>query len=412
MKVLLINAEHALLGGAHTVYFSMSDMLTNAGHKVIFFAMHCSNELPCAQSPYFAKTNSRKNVLRYVKNSFYNSNAANCLQKLIDDEHPDIAHVHLMWGSLSPSILVVLKENNIPIIHTVHDYAMICSRVTLKSKDGAVCEKCSGGHYCQSIKTRCYNGSLLKSIVATTEFSQRNKRHHPVSLIDHFNFVSQFCCDKHKEMDGRFKCAQTSVIYNVPSEDVVNLSKGGLRDTYESYYLYYGRLSYEKGLDTLITSFLDKPHLKLKIIGTGPLEERLKARCDGHADNIEFLGFKKGVELYELVKNAKFVCVPSEWYENCPMTIIEGFTLAVPVIGARIGGIPELVAEGENGFLFDSGSLDSLNEAITKSESLLEADYMRMKNNALNISRSRFNRDKYVDNLLEVYQKTIKEYKK
>ena len=157
---------------------------------------------------------------------------------------------------------------------------------------------------------------------------------------------------------------------------------------------------------------MDKPHLKLKIIGTGPLEERLKARCDGHADNIEFLGFKKGVELYELVKNAKFVCVPSEWYENCPMTIIEGFTLAVPVIGARIGGIPELVAEGENGFLFDSGSLDSLNEAITKSESLLEADYMRMKNNALNISRSRFNRDKYVDNLLEVYQKTIEEYKK
>ena len=411
MKVLLINTEHALLGGAHTVYLNTAEMLKKAGVEVVFFAMHSSKELPCEQSGFFAKANNRKNVFQYVKNSFYNSDAAKCLQRLLDAEHPDIAHVHLMWGNLSPSILDVLKKNHIPVVHTVHDYAMICARATLKANDGSVCEKCKGGGFCQSIKTRCLNGSLVKSVVATTEMSRRYKKHHPADFIDHFHFVSHFCADKHTEMDSRFTNVPQTVLYNVPDNLVVKMSDGVKNETYTNYYLYYGRLAYEKGIKTLIGAVGQMRSVHLKIVGTGSLEESLKDSCSNNGiNNVEFLGFKKGEELYEIVQNAKFVCVPSEWYENNPMTIIEAYTLGTPVIAAKIGGIPEIVDDGKTGFLFESASVKSLVNSLKRSEELSREDYNQMKIAAKEFANFKFEREKYVERLLGIYSETINDY--
>lgn len=411
MKVLLINTEHALLGGAHTVYLNTAEMLKKAGVEVVFFAMHSSKELPCEQSGFFAKANNRKNVFQYVKNSFYNSDAAKCLQRLLDAEHPDIAHVHLMWGNLSPSILDVLKKNHIPVVHTVHDYAMICARATLKANDGSVCEKCKGGRFCESIKTRCHNGSFMKSIVATMEMSHRYKKHHPVDLINHFVFVTNFCANKHCELDGRFDNASKSVLYNVPDEEVVRLSNDDLTDSFDGGYLYYGRLAYEKGLWTLISAFAERKNLKLKVVGTGPLSDMLVERCKKEKiNNVEFLGFKSGEELYRIVQNAKFVCAPSEWYENGPMTVIEGATLGTPSIGARIGAIPELIKDGETGFLFESASVDSLVDTLNRSEELTREKYYQMKMAAKEYAHTKFEREKYVERLCNIYMQTINEY--
>lgn len=410
MKILLINSEHGLLGGAHTVYFNIAEMLRERGHDVIFFAMHSNNELPCPQADFFSKKSNKNNKLLYLCNAFYNKNAGRKLEKLIEKEHPEIAHIHLMWRSLSPSILDVLKRNHVPVVHTVHDYSMICSHVTLRSTNGGyVCEKCAGGHYLQSIKTRCYNGSIVKSFLTAVEMYSRNRFHHPANLIDHFNFVSNFCAEKHKEMDNKFQNVHCSVIYNVPDSKVVAISEKGIANTYNSYYLYYGRLAYEKGLNTLVSAFIALPNLRLKIVGTGPMEQPLKEKCSDKINNIEFLGFKKGEELYELVRNARYVCVPSEWYENCPMTVIEGFTLGTPVIGARIGGIPELVNDSKNGFLFESGKLNSLIDTIKKSNAISEEEYKSMKKNAFLMAHVRFNREKYIDQILEIYKQTIQE---
>ena len=411
MKVLLINSEHAPMGGAHTVYLNTADMLTKAGFEVICFAMHSSKELPCEHSSYFAAANVRSNTLQYTKNSFYNKDAAHRLQELIDYEHPDIAHIHLMWGCLAPSILVVLKKNRIPVIHTVHDYAMICSKVTLKANDGSVCERCKGGHFIQSIKTRCHGGSLVRSVVTGAEIYFRNKCYHPVDYIDLFHYVSFFCAEKHKEMDNRFVNAKQFVLYNVPDEKVKKIAEEAMPNTNRSYYLFYGRLAYEKGISTLIDAFSEYKDIKLKIVGTGPLETQLKEKCrSGNYHNIEFLGFKTGIELYKIVQYAKFVCVPSEWYENNPMTIIEAYTLGTPVIASRIGGIPEIVKQWETGFLFESGKKKDLIQVIQRSESLEPEQYRKMKFKAKEYAHNNFERDSYVQRLIEIYNNTINHY--
>lgn len=408
MKVLLINSEHKISGGAHVVYLNTAKLLVSQGHEVYFFAAHSDNEIKCEQSVFFAPKIDQRSKMNYIRNRFYNINAANNLQKLIDSVKPDIAHAHLMWGTLAPSILDVLKKNNIPVVHSVHDYAMICSLATLRSTYGGVCERCSRGHYLGSVITKCHRGSFLRSLIATTEIFERNKKHHPVDLISHFIFVSKFCSEKHCEMDNRFDFAEKSVLYNIPNDVVNEMAKKQMPETYNSYYLYYGRLSYEKGVETLIKAFVDFPELKLKIVGSGPLEERLKLLSKGHkANNIEFLGFKTGNDLFDIVAHSKFVCVPSEWYENNPMTIVEPYTLGVPVIAANIGGIPEIVDNKKTGLLFKSGSVESLREAIINSINMSREEYNQVKQFAKDFSCKHFEQGKYIEKLLEIYNSAI-----
>ena len=408
MKVLLINIEHSYGGGANTVYLNIGEMLRRHGVGVVFFALHSTNELRCEQSSFFGKGISQENPISYLYNRFYNRDAAISLQRLIDAEHPDVASIHLMFGGLAPSILKVLKQNKIPIVHTVHDYAMICSKVTLRGAQGEICEKCKGGDYFQGVISKCHHGSFVRSLLATLEIQYHNKRYHPTHYIDHFLFVSHFCANKHEEMDCRFTDVSKSVLYNVPDERVVKLARETVLDTYRGYYLYYGRLSYEKGLHTLIKAFVERPQLKLKIVGTGPLEQQLKDYCrDLGSKNIEFLGFKTGYDLYRIVQEAKFVCVPSEWYENNPMTIIESYTLSTPVIAARIGGIPEIVNDKETGFLFNPGQVDDLLKVLDASVSLLESDYCVMKRVAADFSSLTFDRKNYIDRILNIFKRVI-----
>lgn len=405
----MINSGHYLGGGAHTVYFSNAAMLRDVGVEVCFFAQHNNKELSCEQSDFFPEEIPQNKRLKYIRNRFYNKEAAQCLQRLLDKEHPDIAHVHLMWGTIAPSILEVLKNNKIPVVHTVHDYAMICSLATLRSTTGGVCERCSGGRFYESVKTKCHRNNWMRSIIASAEIASRNKRHHPVDLISHFLFVSHFCEEKHCEMDNRFLAAKRSVLYNIPNSKVIELSKDNMPDTYNGYYLYYGRLSYEKGVNTLISAFIENSQLTLKIVGTGPLEANFKERCEkAGVGNIEFLGFKTGEELYRIVQGAKYVCVPSEWYENNPMTIVEAYTLGTPVIAARIGGIPEIVEENDTGYLFDSGSVEQLCSVLNKSVKVTGEDYNQMKKNAQKFSEEKFEPQKYIDKLLTIYQETLK----
>lgn len=428
MKVLLINSEHTRAGGAYTVYLNTGEMLRKAGVEVVYFALHSDNELPCEQADFFAKPVSQSSPLKYVIKRFYNRDAARCLQRLIDAEHPDVAQAHLIWGSLAPSVLEVLRKNQIPVVHTVHDFAMVCSKVVLKGTDGNVCEKCAGGHACQSIKTRCHNGSYIRSLIATAEFKFRNRFHHPVELIDHFMFVSKFCLDKHCEMDKRFKDASKSVVYNVPNEDFEKLGEGVMPDTFNSYFLYYGRLSFEKGLNTLLEVFSRHPELTLKVVGTGPLEKELKEKyarpriasgatedCASGSiaaggkcyENIQFLGYHSGGALAELVRSARYVCVPSEWYENNPMTIVESYTLGTPVIAAQIGGIPEIVDEEVTGYLFKSGAQEELESALQKSMALTAPEYRQMKVAASAFSHNKFARSTYVERLMEIFNSVL-----
>ena len=389
------------------VYFNTASLLRNAGYEVVFFSKRKEENLPCEQEEFFVE---KAGKIEQISNYFYHKKAALQLEKLIAIEKPDIAHVHLIWGGLSPSVLEVLKKHRIPIVHTAHDYRMVCPAYLLKDKDGRFCERCRDGKFYNCAVHRCSKGKIIESLFMTGEMYYRNHNFHPVDFIDGFIFVSNFSKNKHIEFDNRFKNVKTTVLYNCPGENVSE-SLDLHQDTFGSYYLFYGRLSEEKGIHTLLNAFEKFPQLSLKIVGTGPLEMKLMTIVqEKRLSNVELLGYKTGKELFDLVSKAKYVCVPSECYENNPMTIVEAYSLAIPVIGAAIGGISEVVNDGQTGFLFNSGDIDSLVNAIGKTSSLDKSDYMLQKNDAYQFACDNFSRESHLKNLTSYYNEIINNY--
>ena len=404
MKILLINNRHFRGGGADAVYFNTAKLLMDAGHQVVFFSQLDELNDPCEQELFFP---GRGGKLSQIKHYFYNREAANKLEKLLVAEQPDVAHAHLFWGGLSSSIISVIHHFGIPLVHTAHDYRMVCPSYLLKDGDGKFCERCKGGKFYNCALHRCSKGSFIESILMSLEMYYRNIINHPAKAIDGILFVSQFSYNKHIEFDPLFRIANTSIIYNCPGEGV-NKSLNLSFNTYESYYLYYGRLSVEKGVLSLIKAFERYPLLKLIIVGTGPIETQLMAYCkEKKLSNVLFVGYKNGKDLYDTVARAKYVCVPSECYENNPMTIVEAYSLSIPVIGASIGGISEIIRDGKTGFVFESGNLNSLTSAIDKSNSIVKEDFLDLKNNAYEFAKDNFSREKHLEKLLSFYKKTI-----
>lgn len=416
MKVLLIDNFLYRRGGAEVVFLNTGELLKAKGHEVVYFSQEWKENLPCDDAKYFPKgidTQSQGilNKLKGVGNYFYNKDAADKLEELIKVEQPDIAHVHLFWGGISGSIFKVLRRYNIPIVHTAHDYRLVCPGYAFKNGRNEICEKCAGKNFLHCISNRCSKGSLLMSTLMCMEMYYRNCFMNPLDNIDSFMFVSDFSYKKHLQYAPKYKEKHCVTMYNFQDAEVLEQVSKDL-NTYNGYYLFYGRLSYEKGIQTLITVFSELPKLKLKIVGTGPLEDELKQLCrDKEVSNIEFLGYKTGEELFGIIKNAKFVCVPSECYENNPMTIIESYTLRTPVVGSALGGIVEIIEEGETGYKFQSGNTVDLKRAIDKAEALNEEEYSKMKDRAERFAEKNFSKDVYYAKLMELYRHTIENYK-
>lgn len=397
MRILLINNCLWRRGGSESVCFGTADMLLKAGHHVAILGLEDEKNILTDYSEYVVKRNGSLNgIVSY----FSNSEAAQVIEEVIKKEKPDIAHAHLIWGGVTASIIPVLHRYGVPIVHTVHDYRMVCPAYTFRNGKGEVCEQCYKGHYLSCIRNKCGKGSLLQSLLMTWEMKYRNHKWHPAKVMDGIIYVSHFAKLKHEEKDSLFKHSKNVVLYNIT--EVGN--KYPPLDKDSGYYLYYGRLSGEKGVPTLVEAFAHHPELKLKIVGTGPIENELKQK---QYSNIEFLGYKTGEELYNYVRHARFVCVPSEWYENNPMTIVESYSMGVPVIGAKIGGIPEIIEDGKTGFLFEHGDMKSLNDALMKSVEVSDEKYAAMKKNAVCFAENNFNSNTYVERLMSFYEDVI-----
>lgn len=395
MKILLINNFHYRKGGSETVYFNTGRLLEEHGHKVVWFSFRDEANLPCGQSGHFVEKSS--STLGLMKDYFYNTKVRKALERLLEEEKPDIAHVHLIWGGMTPAIFDALRKYGVPLVHTVHDYRMVCPAYTFRNGKGEICEKCHKGNYLPCISNRCSKGSLLQSVMMAAEMYTRGLFHNPVKNIDGFIFVSRFCEGKHIEHNRAFGDARRIVLYNsVKVAAPESVTRG-------DYFLYYGRLSYEKGVEDLIRVFSRTGSPKLKIVGTGPMEESLRKLAEG-ACNIEFVGYRSGEPLFDLVRGCSFVIVPSRWYENNPMTIVEAYAFGKPVIGARIGGITEILEDTGCGFIYPSGDLDALSEAVEKACSLSDSDYHTLSGNSRSFYDEHFSERNYYERLEAFYE--------
>lgn len=402
MKILLINNFHYRKGGSEVVYFNIADLLQQYGHEIIFFSCVDEKNEPCRQQEFFIRPNNKLSKLKGAIRYFYNTVAKHNIEKLILAEKPDIAHIHLFWGGISPSILSVLHKYDIPVVHTVHDYRMICPAYTFRTPNGTICEECQGVHFYKCIKHRCSKGSLAQSVLMAAEMYERNVFFNPTKKIDGFIFVSEFSRTKHIEYAPAFSEVASTVIYNTskqPADEFMNHFK-------RKYFLYFGRLSPEKGVETLINAIKELPDTRLTIVGTGREEPKLRELAEGF-NNIEFMGYKQGDDLKRIIADASFIIVPSEWYENNPMTVIEGYMQGIPVIGSAIGGIPEIIENGRTGYTFTCRDKNDLIAKIKKASCLSDTEYTQMSISAKKFAENNFDEEKYYNKLMNFYIQII-----
>lgn len=390
-------------GGSETYIFKLGDHLKSKGHEVQYFGME--HEGRCVGNAVNAYTSdmdfhggSKLAKLTYPIKTIYSREARVQLRRVLDDFKPQILHINNFNYQLTPSIILEIQKwrkegNKCRVIFTAHDYQLVCpNHMCSNPNTGENCEKCLGGHYLNCVKGRCIHGSMAKSAVGAAEavFWRINGAY---KYIDKMICCSEFL--KAKMDSNPLFAKKTVALHNF-------VDKAEWKDTEKKdYVLYFGRFSTEKGIGTLIKVCKELPEVRFIFAGTGPLEGEISG-----IPNIENVGFQTGAPLERLIREARFSVYPSEWYENCPFSVMESQMYGTPVLGANIGGIPELIEVGRTGELFESGSAAELKDKIQKlwQDKALTARYSR---NCRDISFDDI--DEYGEKLMEIYRGTQNE---
>lgn len=399
MKVLMINKFLYPNGGSETYIFKLGDYLKSHGDEVQYFGME--HEGRCVGNAVNAYTSdmdfhngSKLSKLTYPIKTIYSSEARKKLRLVMDDFQPDVCHINNFNYQLTPSIILEIVKwrkqtgHECRIVFTAHDYQLVCpNHMCINPNTGENCEKCLGGHFLNCTKGKCIHGSTAKSAIGTMEalFWKLNGVY---KYIDAMICCSEFLKTK---MDTNPLFAEKTVaLHNFV--DKVEWKEVRKKD----YILYFGRFSKEKGIDTQTKVCKELPDVQFIFAGTGPLEDAING-----IPNIKNVGFQKGAALEQLIREARFSIYPSEWYENCPFSVMESQMYSTPVLGANIGGIPELIDVGKTGELFESGNATELKEKIRKlwSDKELTDQYIQ---NCQDISFDDI--DEYGEKLMKIYQ--------
>lgn len=390
MRILLSNKFYYRRGGDCIYMLNLEQLLKVHGHDVAVFAMDYPENIETSWKKYFPSNMSK---LMAFTRPFGSHEVKTKFNRLLDDFKPDVVHLNNIHTQLSPVIAELAHKRGIKVVWTLHDYKLLCPRYDCLRGGKDICEACFGGDKTPCKVNKCMKGSTLASLIGYKEAVMWN-RERLEACTDMFVCPSRFMAEK--MVQGGFDNSKMKVLCNFI--DVEKCRK----DSYEKddYYCYVGRLSHEKGVGTLIEAASRLPY-RLKVIGGGPMMEQLKAQSDRLAGKVEFLGFKQWTEIKEIAGRAKFTVIPSEWYENNPLSVIEAECLGTPVLGARIGGIPELIDEGVNGMTFESGNADDLADKI-KAMFNASFDYEAIAKDAM----KRYNAEAYYDEIMKCYTRS------
>lgn len=345
MNVLNVNKFYYMRGGAERYYFALAKMLESNGHDVIPFSMQDERNFPSSFSKYFVSNlelgKPGLKMARQIGRTFWSGEARKKLSRLLEDVSVDVAHLHLIYHHMSPSILPLLKERGIPTVMTLHDYKIICPNYLLYT-EGLPCERCKGHRYYNAVVHKCLKQSAAVSAVAAAEVSFHKLIGAYEKNIDVLIAPSQFV----KNEFVKFGQHANRIVVIPHFVDPAFLQPVKTADPDKPYMLYFGRLSAEKGIDKLLeTLYIYKPKLPLKIAGTGPLlpwiESYIKER--GLASQVQLLGHLQTEELRGYIANASLTVVPSRVYETFGFSALESIALGTPVVAFAMGGLSEIV---------------------------------------------------------------------
>lgn len=363
MRILQINKFFYPRGGADIHFLDVCKMLEKKGHEVIHFSMEHPQNNFSPYSRYFVPNLDLRDVsgikekIKVAGRVLYYREAAKRLEQLIKITKPEVAHLHNIYHQLSPSILPVLKQHNLPMVMTAHDYKLICPNYRLYTQ-GAVCERCKKHRYWEAIAHRCLFNSFGPSALSALEMSVHKLLGVYEKNLDCLISPSRFLRDKFREWG-----------VTLPIEVMPNFINPEFRSQPNQaappgdYFLYFGRLVEEKGLPVLLAVAEKMPEVKIHLVGGGSdvrnLEKKIKK-----LSNVFLTGYKIGDSLMQEIIGSRAVIVPSTWYENYPVAALEALSYGRPVIASAIGGLLEIVRDNVNGFLFPVGDANALEEKM------------------------------------------------
>jgi glycosyltransferase involved in cell wall biosynthesis len=399
--LLAINNYYYRRGGAETLYLDHNCMFEGLGWQVVPFAMRHPENLKTPWSNYFVEEiefgepySFREKVVRIPK-VVYSFEARRKLSKLLEDVRVDVCHAHNVYHHISPSILGLLRARGVPTVLTLHDLKIACPAYNMLAHDG-ICERCRGGRLHNVLVNRCIKGSAALSAVVMIEAIVHRLLGSYTRCVNRFIVPSRFYIEKFRE-------------WGMPGVLFRHIPNFVATERYRPAYapgrsfVYFGRVSREKGLRTLVRAAADA-RCPLVIAGSGPQLGELRALTADLNAKVEFPGFLSGDDLHSVVRNARAVVLPSEWYENAPMSVLEGYALGKPLIGARIGGIPELIRENETGVCFTSGDQASLTATLRDMAARSDGEIEGMGRRAREWVENAFSPAAYRDRIVDVYR--------
>ncbi|MFA5076243.1 MAG: glycosyltransferase [Patescibacteria group bacterium] len=399
MKVLLVNKFYYRRGGAETYLLSLAELLKSHGHEVAIFSMAHPDNLPSPWSKYFiseVKLDQQQGLAKDLQTAghyFYSLEAKKKVAALVKDFKPDVVHLQNFAHQLTPSIISVFRKHKIPVVWTLHDYQLICPNYRLYTQ-GAVCDRCYRYHYYNACLHRCVHNSYLQGAWAGLEQTAvkiyGGYRRGIQTYIAPSKFMQEVCQDWGVKKEIR-------QIYNF-----IDLAQFEAISTVGDYLVYAGRLVPEKGILTLVKAVLALPQAKLQILGEGPLQDEILALTKGQK-NIKVLGRVAGDQVKEIISGARAVVVPSEWYENNPYSVLEAQALGKVVVATKLGGLPELITDQYDGFVFSAGVVDELKLVLEKIYKLSDSELVLRGEQARARARLNYSPEKHYGELMKVY---------
>jgi glycosyltransferase involved in cell wall biosynthesis len=392
MKILLCHNFYRKFGGEDSAVIALKQILESKGFSVVFYSRD-------------NKETSRYSLAQKLflfPNTFFSLRTYRDIKKIATEFKPDVAHIHNTFPLISPSIYSALKRAKIPIVQTIHNFRFLCPNGQFYSK-GEICERCKNGNYISAIVRKCYRSSYILSFLYAASIWLHRILGTFSKKVDKALCLSDFTASKLTE---RLFCpGKTVVISNFLNADFTS-------DCHrEKYAVFIGRLSKEKGLLTLIRAFEGIKEFNLKIMGDGPMAEQLKEYVRRNKiSNVELLGFIDGGKRFEILKKAMFSIIPSEWYENQPMAVLEAFAFGVPVIASKIGSLEEIVEDGKNGLLFQMGNSNDLRDKIkhfidNTGKRMICSEYARY------CAETKYSAETNCSKLLKIYKEVIEKNK-
>ena len=384
MKILVAHNFYQQAGGEDQVFRSETQMLEKKGHTII----------------RFTETNDRVPNMGRVELALatvWNRDSYERLRTLVRRERPEIVHFHNTFPLLSPACYYAARSTGAAVVQTLHNYRLLCPAATLL-RDGKICEDCVGKLAWRGVQHACYRGNRTASTGVATMLALHTAAGTWVKAVDAYIALTKF--SRLRFIAGGLPDARLYVKPNFTEPDP-GIGAGG------DSYLYAGRLSPEKGLAVLLDAWSSHPEFPLlRIVGDGPQGAWLQERA-GLLRNVEWLGKLPREQVLTLMKNSRALILPSIWYENFPVSVVEAFATGLPVIVSDAGTLPELVDDGVTGFVFRSGDAADLSSKVLAIQNPSpSAQQLRPA------CRSRFENfygeDKNYDLLLEIYAEALK----